>query len=251
MQSTVIPTIVLCLSCVLGRSAAEAATLTVDLGDAKGVTLVGAISRWDIDGNHHRPVDPKAKIDAPRLDAVATNTGKNKWVFKDLPKGKYDLLIMGRDRVRIEGFTYPPVLEFDPFLPGNATTDDETRRFIADDIKKSQHYENKVVPLYMGGNKKTARVLVMLIRDKPTSYTPGAGTIRHEIWQYDWNYGGWQKNKRTKVLDRALLQVSELRRWTWLWDPQLGGIEVKDSPVEIKYELRRRAAGQKLKGLYP
>ena len=98
---------------------------------------------------------------------------------------------------------------------------------------------------------KVVRVLVMLIRDKPTSYTPGAGTMRHEIWQYTWKYGGWQKEKRTRVLDRVLLQVSELRRWTWLWDARLGGIEVKGAPLNVKYELSKPSATRELKGLYP
>ena len=236
---------------VSASSVLRAAKVTVDLGDSPGVTLVGALNRWDQDGNHRRPVDPKAKIDAPQVDVAATHTGDNKWVFKDLPPGKYDLLIMARDRVRIEGWHYAPVLEFDPFFAADASTGDEPRQFIADHVKKSRHYENKVVPLYMGGDKKVVRVLVMLIRDQPTSYTPGAGTIRHEIWQYTWNYGGWQKEKRTKVMDRILLQVSELRRWTWLWDARLGGVEVKSSPITIEYELPKQSATQELKGLYP
>ena len=103
----------------------------------------------------------------------------------------------------------------------------------------------------MGGDKKAVRVLVMLVRDKPTSYKPGVGTIRHEIWQYTYRYGGWQKEKRTKVIDRILLPVGELRRWTWLWDARLGGIEVKDSPVTIKYQLPKRSDKKKLQGLYP
>lgn len=242
---------VLCSSVLLAHGAAEAARLTVDLGNARGVTLVGAIHRWDEDGNHRRPVDPKAKIHAPHVDAKAVNTGDNRWVFNDLPPGRYDLLIMAGDRVRIEGFQYVPVLEFDPFLPPDATVDDDTKESITEDVEKSRHYENKVVPLCMAGDKKAVRVLVMLIRDKPTSYTPGAGTIRHEIWQYTWQYGGWQKERRTKVLDRLLLQVSELRRWTWLWDPKLGGIEVKGAPVSLKYELPERSGKRRLRGLSP
>ena len=55
--------------------------------------------------------------------------------------------------------------------------------------------------------------------------------MRHEIWQYSWNYGGWQKEKRTKVMDRVMLHRDELRKWTWLWDPKLGGIEVGSTPL--------------------
>jgi hypothetical protein len=229
----------------------EAVQLTVELDGGQGVKLVGALRRWDRDGNPIRPVDPKARIDAPTVDYRATHSGESRWVFEDLPPGTYDLLILVQDRVRIEGWYYAPVLEFDPVFPPDATVANDVRERITDDIGKSRHYENKVVPLYMGGNDKAVRVLVMLVRDKPTSYTPGVGTIRHEIWQYTWRYGGWQKEKRTRVLDRILLPVDELRRWTWLWEPKLGGIEVGSKPITIRYELPRRMDQSQPKGLYP
>ena len=232
---------------------AGAAELAVELGNAGKVTMVGAIQRWDREGNPRRLPNPKAKIDAPAVDAKAERDGSSRWVFRDLPKGKYDLVILADDRFRIEGFSYVPVKELDPFFPGDASADDEAREFILDDIKKSEHYENKVTPLYLGGDAKAVRVLVMLIRDKPTSYeadSPGAATLRHEIWQYSWNYGAWQKEKRTKVLDRVLLHRDELRRWTWLWDPKLGAIEIKDQPVALRYELPK-AGAKVLRGLYP
>jgi hypothetical protein len=233
--------------------AARAAKLTVDLGDAQGVALVGAFARWDIDGNHRRKVNPKAKIDVPEVDATARSAGNGKWVFENLEKGQYDLVIMAAGRTRIEGFTYVPVLEFDPFFPPDAEAADEVRKFITEDIRKSRHYENKVEPLYMGGDDKTVRVLVMLIRDKPTSYEgtmPGAATMRFEVWQYDWQYGGWVKNKRTKVLHRVILTRGELRQWTWLWDPKLGGIEMDGTSKSIRYEMPARS-DSKLNGLRP
>jgi hypothetical protein len=244
---------VTCFSLLWFARGAEAATLTVDLGNMKEVTFVGALDRWDVDGNHRTPVNPKATIDAPEVDAVAVAAGSGTWVFKDLKPGTYDLVIMTPQRVRIEGFTYVPVLEFDPFIPPDAKLDEEVRQWIDKDIRSSRHYENKVVPLYLGGNDKVARVLVMLIRDKPTSYEgefPGAATMRFEVWQYTWKYGGWQKERRTKVLHRVLLRRDELRRWTWVWDPKLGGIEVKDSPVTVRYQAPTPSE-EKLKGLYP
>jgi hypothetical protein len=246
----------LCAALLVGLSGVRAGTLSVDLGESQGVTLVGAIQRWNQDGNPRRPVDPKAKIDAPQLDAKAMPLGSGRWIFRDLPPGKYDLLILASDAtaknpLRIEGWEYAPVLEFDPFFPPDATADDRARKFITDHVRNSRHYENKVVPLYMGGDKQAVRVLVMLVRDQPTSYKPGVGTIRHEIWQYTYKYGGWQKEKRTKVIDRFLLPVSQLRQWTWLWDARLGGIEVKSLPITIKYELPKRSQQKKLKGLYP
>ncbi|MFH1266987.1 MAG: hypothetical protein ABIK89_14765 [Planctomycetota bacterium] len=252
-RSRIVVLLAFFLSFSIGPPAARAAKVTVDLGDMQGVTSVGAFDRWDIDGNHRRPVNPKAKIDAPEVDAVATRTGENKWVFKDLKPGKYDLVIMGPGKVRIEGWTFAPVLEFDPFFPPEATVDDEVRDEIDDHIRKSRHYENKVAPLHFGGDEKAARILVMLIRDKPTSYEsemPGAATMRFEVWQYTWKYGGWVKEKRTKVLHRVILPRGDLRQWTWVWDPQLGGIEVKDSPVTVEYEPPE-LSDRKLQGLYP
>jgi hypothetical protein len=232
----------------------RAADFSVELKNGENVTAVGFIERFDKDGNLRKTPDEKAKIDSPKFDATAERAGSDHWVFKNLPAGKYDLVLLLKDRVRIEGFQFAPVKEFDPFLSPDAAPEDDARDFILDDIKKSQHYENKVEPLYLSGDKKTARILVQLIRDKPTSYEsemPGAATMRHEIWQYTWNYGGWQKEKRTKVLDRVLLPRDELRKWTWLWDVKLGGLEMKDKPAELKYEIPKKMKESKLKGLLP
>jgi len=238
-------------------SPATAGQLTLAISNGQSVRSVGAFQRWDQDGNPRKKVNQKAKIEVPEWDYSATRGERGQWVFKTLPPGKYDVAIMAGDHVRIEGFDYPPVLEFDPFLPSDATVaEEETRDWIFNDIKKSQHYENKVVPLYAGGDKenKVVRVLVMLIRDKITSYEadlPGAATIRHEVWQYSFNYGGWQKERRTRVIDRSILPRGDLKKWTWLWDPKLGGIVMKDSPVRIEYTLPTASSETKLQGLYP
>ena len=247
-------TFLLAILLLFPRTSLFAADLTVNLTNGDNVTLVGAIARFDQDGNFRKLPDEKAKIDAPAVDATAERTGTGPWVFKNLPAGKYDLVILMKDRVRIEGFQFAPVKEFDPFIAPDAAPEEDARDFIAGDIKKSQHYENKVEPLYLAGDKKVVRILVQLIRDKPTSYeadSPGAATMRHEIWQYTWNYGGWQKEKRTKVLDRVLLHRDELRKWTWLWDPKLGGIEMTDKPVEVKCEIPKTPKDARLKGLFP
>jgi hypothetical protein len=232
---------------------ANAAELTVDLGNAQGITLVGAIERWDRDGNHRKPPDPKAKIDAPAVDAAAVDAGQGRWVFQNLPQGTYDLVILAKERWRFEGFQFVPVKEFDPFFAPDMKIDDETREFVLDHIKKSPQYENIVEPLYWVGDTKAVRVLMMLLRDKPTSYqdVPNAATIRHEIWQYSWKYGGWQKEKRTKVMDRIIMDRNELRKWTWVWDPKLGGIKVGDRPVRIQYQIPNPSDSRTLKGLYP
>lgn len=249
-----LPHLVLLSVLVLPTAASSAADLTVNLSGSEKITYVGAFQRWDMDGNPTRPVNAKAKIDQPEVDAVATRAGEGKWVFKNLKPGKYDLVLMGENRLRIEGWEYAPVLEFDPFFPPTASvTDEAVRDYIVNDIKNSRHYENKVVPLQLGGDSKNVRVLVMLIRDKRTSYEgdfPGAATMRFEIWQYDYKYGGWEKNRRTRVMHRVLLHRDELRKWTWLWEPKLGAIEVGSKDISLDYTVPGRS-DQKLKGLRP
>ncbi|MGW8257546.1 MAG: hypothetical protein ACWGMZ_08685, partial [Thermoguttaceae bacterium] len=243
--------IVFLLFCVAIDLPVFSADLTVELAGSQNVAFVGAIQRWDRNGNQRRLPDPKAKINAPVVDATAKKIGKNKWLFADLSPGTYDLIILAKNRIRIEGFQFVPVKEFDPVISPDSAVEIETRDCIIEHIKKSPRYENKVVSLYLAGDKKSVRVLMMLIRDKPTSYERqnlGAATVRHEIWQYSWNYGGWQKEKRTKVLDRVMLHRDQLRKWTWLWDAKLGGITVQDKPLNIEYDVSSTSTA-KLKGL--
>lgn len=223
---------------------ARGGELTLELKNGGAATFVGAVHRWDADGNHRVPVDPKAKIDAPPVTAKATRGSGGRWVFKNLPEGRYDLVILAGERVRVEGFHYPPVEEFDPFLPGTAKVPDEARDWIVKDIAKSRHYENKVTPLFLGGDAKQVRVLMQLVRDKATSFDGDFGkpvaTVRHEVWQYDFRYGAWSKQKRTRVLDRILMGRDDFRRWTWVWEPTLGGIEVGSAAVKVSYEMPDR-----------
>jgi len=47
-----------------------------------------------------------------------------------------------------------------------------------------------------------------------------------------------------------MLHRDELRKWTWLWAPKLGGIDVKQSPVEVQCRIPD-LSGAELKGLRP
>ncbi|MBM4092418.1 MAG: hypothetical protein FJ276_23785 [Planctomycetes bacterium] len=235
--------------------AAAAGELTLVLEGATGVVQVGVLDRWDADGNPRVPVDPKARIESPRLTFSARQAGGDRWICSNLPPGRYDLVILLKGQVRIEGFHYPPVLEFDESLPHKDGLKDEVRQAISSDIAQSRHYENKVVPLYMAGDEKTVRVLVQLLRDEATSYDGEYGepvaTLRHEVWQYSHNYGAWTKEKRTRVLDRILTAKRELHQWTWVWVPQLGGITVGPDDVIVRYALPATWRGPHAAGLLP
>jgi hypothetical protein len=223
--------------------AAFAGELTLDLGRTEGVTFVGALCRWDDDGNPRKPVDPKAVIQAPQVAAKAERRNGNRWVFKKLPPGRYDLVVLTGSRVRVEGFYYPPVTEFDPFLPPDEKAPKEASKWIIKDIAKARHYENKVTPLFLNGTDKQIRILMQLVRDQTTSYDGEHGapvaTVRHEIWQYTYQYGGWVKDKKVKILDRILMANKEFQRWIWVWEPRLGNIQVGKDPVKIVYSLPR------------
>ena len=164
-------------------------------------------------------------------------------------------MILANDRLRMEGFHYPPVAEFDPFLPADATVPDDIREQIVKDIAKSQHYENKVAPLYLAGDEKQVRILMQLVRDQSTSYDAEYGmpvaTVRHEVWQYSNQYGGWVKDKKTKIFDRILLPRKDLHRWTWLWEPKLGGIQMKQKTVSLFYELPGQIDRERSNGWLP
>jgi hypothetical protein len=232
----------------------QAERLAVEFRNSPRVIFVGAVQRWDRDGSASRRVDPRAKIEAPQVDAEAERRPDGKWVF-DLPPGTYDLIVLAEGRIRLEGFYYPPVLEFDPFFGHQHSPPDKVRDFIRGDIAQSRHYENKVVPLFFGGNEDRVRVLVQLLRDEPTSYDAAYGeqvaTLRHEIWQYTARYGAWTKEKRTRVLDRVLMAKRLLRKWTWVWVPALGKIEIQQQPVDVCFVWPSHYDGPNAQGLTP
>ena len=69
-------------------------------------------------------------------------------------------------------------------------------------------------------------------------------------YDYDYQYGGWAKNRRTRVMHRVILPRDDLRKWTWLWDPRLGAIDVQSKDVTIDYTVPARG-DKTLQGLRP
>lgn len=273
-----------CCLCLLPLTT-EAGDLNVKLtGDDSDITLFGAIYRWDADGLPKKAngqpliVDTKAVITEPYVDARAVRQKPGLWTFENLPPGVYDLIIIkaGKQQ-RFEGFRFAPVLDFDPFLPPDARVlhdieedgvvrekveDKESCDYVVEQITTAPHYENKVVPVYLGGNYKRGqskpkfiRALVMLLRDETTTYegdVAGAATIRFEIWQFDDKTGTYVKNRKTHVLHRILTTRSDIRRWTWLWVPELGDITVPRSGTKtVEWTVPNPQASPELKGLRP
>lgn len=190
-----------------------------------------------------------------------------------MPAGDYDLIIVNAgQKQRFEGWRYAPVLDFEEFFPPDAkvlrdnevngkkqqVVDEESMKFVNNAISKSKHYENKVIPLYIGGNYRKGQVrprqiraLVMLIRDLGTTLDGSSATMRFEIWQFEDRSGGYVKQKRTHVLHRIIMPRDELARWTWLWDPALGNIKIDKSGTKTVVYTIPDPEKTELRGLFP
>lgn len=256
MSRICVPAVCISLLAPLTSPFSYGRDLIVKLRNGEDVVFVGAMQRWDVDGNPIKPIDAKAKVNHPAVTAEAKRHGKQTWIFSKLPAGRYDLVLLKKDRIRIEGFHYPPILEFDPILPAKGREpEEEARQWIVREIAKGRYYENKVSALHLAGDARQIRVFVQLVRDEPTSYDGEVGypvaTVRHEVWQYTFRYGTWTKEKATRVFDRILLPRKEWSQWTWIWDPQLGGIEIGADPRPMEVDLPARHDAKSGKGWFP
>ena len=85
-------------------------------------------------------------------------------------------------------------------------------------------------PLYIHGTPKRAVVLVELARTTAFYADKGGEVIwRIETYPYIWMGDVWHKpNKGLRVLQRLRLDGREFARMGYVYDPALGGIEVKD-----------------------
>jgi len=78
--------------CLFG--AAPAPPSDVEIGEAAGVTFVGAFNRW-ISTATRASRSTQCQIDAPQVDAIPERR-RRRVVFSDLAPGTYDLVIMRR-----------------------------------------------------------------------------------------------------------------------------------------------------------
>ena len=127
-------------------------------------------------------------------------------------------------------------------MPGSPA--DETRDGIVKDIAKSQHYENKVSPLFLAGRREAGA-------DSRAARSRPADQLRRRLRR-----PGGHGSPRGLAIHQQLRRLGQgpqdRRSWTGSsWpgansddgpgsgSPRLGGIEVGRKPVTITYELPR------------
>lgn len=237
-----------------GPLLAAAGRLDVAIEPGNRVDWIGAVRRFDADGNLLRKPDPKEKFTAPYCDARGQG---GKVQFTGLSPGLYDVCVFLKDGTRLEGYHWSPFEEFDdPDDPAfQSPPEPEIEQSLRKRIAASRHYENKVTPLAFAGDKQHVRVLMQLLRDKPTSFDRMFGqpvaTLRYELWQYTNNFGGWSRDKRTHVLHRLIAAKSQLRRRRWLWVRVLGGLRVNQNGRATTLSFRLPKTYAHLPGLKP
>jgi len=232
----------------------SAGRLDVSVEPAKSVDWIGVVRRFDADGNLVRKPDPKEVFDAPYCDARKQGNTAH---FEGLKPGLYDVRLFLKDGTRLEGFHWSPFQEFDD--PNDPAFKNPPAKEIEQSLRKriaaSRHYENKVMPLAFAGDKQHVRVLMQLLRDKPTSFDRMFGrpvaTLRYELWQYTNHFGGWTRDNRRHVLHRLIAAKSQLRKRRWLWVRALGGlrVEAKGPVSQLSFRLPKSLA--LLPGLKP
>lgn len=233
--------------------AAPAGELVVKVQPAEKVEWIGVVRRFNQDGTLARPVDPKARLDAPHCDARSAGASAT---FRDLPAGTYDVIVFLKDGTRLEGYHWPIFNEFDdPHDPAFASPPpDDVAALIREKISETRYYENRVSVLAMAGDEQQVRVLMQLLRDRATSFDAQFGapvaTLRYEVWQFSNNFGGWTRDRHSKVLHRVLDAKSRVLKQTWLWDPSLGGVEVsRAGTATLEYAVPSLPNLQKRPGL--
>ena len=84
-------------------------------------------------------------------------------------------------------------------------------------------------PLYVHGTRERAAILMELSR-KTTFYAEKGDQViwRVESWPFEWKYTVWHKpRKGLRVWQRLRISAGEFAKMGYVYDPALGGIEVK------------------------
>lgn len=177
---------------------------------------------------------PKPKYEAKREGDA--------WVVSGLSAGYYDLWI-DTDKGVVEGANMKIINEIGEVeVPGEDVPplSDRDKKKIADYCMTMKIFENNRRVLAIDGHKERARVLIEKLMTAQTSLPSEEPIVfwRPEVWQFEFMYGGWVKNKRSTVLEREKLTYPMWRQLRYRFDPQIGGIKVADdAPARVTYQL--------------
>ncbi|MHC4199230.1 MAG: hypothetical protein ACYSU0_04505, partial [Planctomycetota bacterium] len=117
---------------------------------------------------------------------------------------------------------------------GNASADplkERDLKSIRERVRHMRTFENERSVLAINGAGKRAKVLVKLVRTKPTSYDGDFGEplaiFRWEVWNFRKYTGSWLKERKYKVLRRFMVAKRKMHELRWDFRPELGGIDVE------------------------
>jgi len=146
-----------------------------------------------------------------------------------LPARTYDIFVELEDG-KLEGADLRPAEEYEKELR------DKDREKITELVLRMKTWSNHKRVLEIGGNGKYATALVELLRTEKTSYHGKKKepfvVWRVELWHYVKLYGTWRREDDPKILRRFMIDTKDFAKWTWNFEPPLGGIDLK--PGETK-----------------
>ncbi len=175
-----------------------------------------------------------------RYQATVDLQGGN-FALRNLPTGCYDLLVKTRE-AGIEGVNIRAARGVGgPEEEAPALTKEDRDR-IAERVKRVKTFEEHKRILLLAGTGSKAKVLVELMRTGKTTLPSRKPFViwRVEVWDYFKLYGTWRRRRGLgQVIRRQRIDGDDFSRLSWLFEPELGGLELgePDDVREIHYEI--------------
>lgn len=157
------------------------------------------------------------------------------FALRNLPVGCYDLLIKTSD-AEIEGVNMN--VAGSPGGPEKETPamTEKDRSRIAELVKHMKTFEEHKRILLLQGTGNKAKVLVELLRTGKTTLAVKKPFVvwRVEVWDYFKLYGTWRRRRGLgQVIRRQRIDKEDFERLSWLFEPELGGLELTE-PDEVR-----------------
>jgi len=136
-----------------------------------------------------------------------------------------------------------------PVSPGMTEKD---REWIVNWVNQLKIFENKKRVLDLDGTGDRARVLVLKVRDEPTTLPTQEPTAfwRIEILDFKKYYGGWSSEKSTVVV-REQVPIRKFRTYKWMFEKRLGGIRAAEGAVSVVPDYNVPETLDATRGLVP